>query len=385
MDAVLNYIKKFSVTEWLLFLVIMSFNSWWPIWNNSAAAPLCYGSILILLAKTFNSNRHSLINNGAVTFLLLLYFVVLQTANTIHLSSIFIVVAYMLSTTLNANESKNVIKLLTDYLALSIIISLPFWIVHEFVYQLPVYQIMDISSWKGNDGQYYLNYFFFIAVEGIEAHRFYSLFDEPGVLGTLSAFLLWANQYNFKDKRCLIIFIGSLFTFSMAFYILSVFGWICSTKIKLSSLIIRISLFLLVCLVLATFLSDNLAFQQSILYRIANFEETGVHSRTSYEFNLLWSDFIVSPSVFFGLGSGAVDELGGNTSYRFFVLEYGVIGLILLISAYYCNIRKKNYLALMTLFIFILSFLQRPALFTAANIFLFTCIVRNFETKNQAV
>ncbi len=57
------------------------------------------------------------------------------------------------------------------------------------------------------------NYLLFVTMATANTFRFYSMFDEPGVLGTLSAFVLFANKYDFKRKSNLIILIGAFFHF----------------------------------------------------------------------------------------------------------------------------------------------------------------------------
>lgn len=372
------YFNSYSKVEWLIFGVISSLVSWWPIWSHSFGAPLCY-LFLVLLCYYLNKQNRFHPSNTGVSILLIFYFFVLQIFNQIHITSLIIPFAFMASTCLTAKESVRVVDLVTSYISISILISLPLWLIHQYLYEFQPFQVMDISSWKGNDGDFYLNYVFFVTYDGIEANRFYSLFDEPGVLGTISAFILWANGYNFKDKRCLLILIGALFTYSMAFYSLTVFGWLAKSKFKVSSVIKTMILLVLIGGCALYILKDNLAFQQSILYRFSNLDESGVASRTTEEFNKRWDSFVRTSDLVFGLGSGSTSKFAGKTSYRVFVMEYGVIGLLILLFAYFRNIKIKNYYTLMTLFIFVLSFLQRPDLFNPENILLFTCIVRTTE------
>lgn len=69
-------------------------------------------------------------------------------------------------------------------------------------------------------GQYYLNFLgcIFIHTKFVRLDRFTGVFTEPGVVGTLSAFLLVTSGCDLKnDKRNIVILISGIFSFSLAF------------------------------------------------------------------------------------------------------------------------------------------------------------------------
>lgn len=379
-----KWIRKYTVVEWLAFLVIIAFNSWWPIWENmTIAATMCYASELLLLSYLFIHGRLRIVRYIGIALIMSIYFVLLQIFNLFHGSSLFIIFIIFAADALNKRECKNIIHLITRYLSFTIVISLIPWLIHQYITPLPLYDIIDVSKFKGGDGIYYDNYFWFIST-GTDILRFYSLFDEPGVLGTLGAFILWANKYNFKNKDCIILLIGCIFTFSMAFYVMTIIGWLAYSKFKPSKVIISATAIFLIGFVLYNLLKDNLAFQQSIIERFTNYDEHDVESRTGFAINMLWDKTVHSSKIIFGLGSGAVKGMEGS-SYKLFFLEYGIFGFLLIIYAYYKLIPKKNYYSIMTLCLFVISFLQRPQLFSAQNILLFTCIVKCFETQKVII
>ena len=313
-----------------------------------------------------------------------MYFVVIQIFNNIHLSYILICAGYLIAANLRIKECTNVINLITNYVFLSILIPLPLWLFLQYVMPLPLYEILDICSIKGANGVFMENYFFFVTFSGTEAMRFYSWYDEPGVLGTLAPFILFANQFNMKDKRIPIIIVGCLFTFSMAFYILSLIGWLYINRHSLKSIILTLLSIVLISLLLCYFLQDNLAFQQSVIYRFTNFSETGVDSRNSFETNMIWNSMKSTGDLIFGLGSGAMNNYGGiSSSYKSFIIEFVYVGCFLLLTAYYKLLRYKNLLGIFTLFLFLLSFLQRPQLFTAGWFLLYSCVIGYLSYANQ--
>src|SRR5690606_28258663 len=98
------------------------------------------------------------------------------------------------------------------------------WLIHTFAFPLPMWGgTIQYYESKGMDN-ILENYILFIQVQHEFVVRFYSIFDEPGTLGTLSAFVLYGNRYMFRRKENLIILIGGILTFSLAFYILLIAG-----------------------------------------------------------------------------------------------------------------------------------------------------------------
>lgn len=385
MDIIKN-IRTYSLIEWLVFFVIIAHFPPWFMWRNGYSTLCQYAGVVLLLLIFIKRNRLKSASGFTIFLFFLLYFVVIQIFNNIHLSYILICAGYLIAANLRIKECTNVINLITNYVFLSILIPLPLWLFHQYVMPLPLYEILDISSIKGANGVFMENYFFFVTFSGTEAMRFYSWYDEPGVLGTLAPFILFANQFNMKDKRIPIIIVGCLFTFSMAFYILSLIGWLYINRHSLKSIILTLLSIVLISLLLCYFLQDNLAFQQSVIYRFTNFSETGVDSRNSFETNMIWNSMKSTGDLIFGLGSGAMNNYGGiSSSYKSFIIEFGYVGCFLLLTAYYKLLRYKNLLGIFTLFLFSLSFLQRPQLFTAGWFLLYSCVIGYLSYANQNI
>ncbi|WP_178108372.1 MULTISPECIES: hypothetical protein [unclassified Pseudomonas] len=61
---------------------------------------------------------------------------------------------------------------------------------------------------------------------GGELYRLCAMYDEPGMVGTLSAFILAANRFRLKPFPFLIVFIGGLLSFSLAFVVMAAIGFL---------------------------------------------------------------------------------------------------------------------------------------------------------------
>lgn len=371
--------NKYGLLEWALFGVIFFSCSPWPFWKDHIVGIiLIYVCVVVSLTKMFISNRLKRGKGFFVFFVLLIYFFVFQTVYGVQgaqYSSILVAFSFIVACNITPLEGRNVISLLTNYVFLSIVIPLPLWLIHQFVIPLPEIGTIDVTSWKGGTpgATVYLNHLFFITVDGKEAMRFYSWYDEPGVLGTLAPFVLWSQKFNVRNLKILTIMIGTIFTFSITYIILSFVGIVLCYCTSLKRILLVGLSAIIVGGAVYYVLKDNLAFQLAVIDRIENPEDNGLDHRISYETEKYWID--TNSSLFnqlFGLGNGKV---GIAASYKNFLINYGYIGLVLLILAYFSMIGKFKREAFLTLLMFLLSFMQRPNLFTAYNSILYSVII----------
>lgn len=61
---------------------------------------------------------------------------------------------------------------------------------------------------------------------GGELYRLCAMYDEPGMVGTLAAFLLAGNRFRLKPFPFLIIFVGGVLSFSLAFIVMASIGFL---------------------------------------------------------------------------------------------------------------------------------------------------------------
>ena len=77
-----------------------------------------------------------------------------------------------------------------------------------------------VSYYSEYSSSVYLNYHFSYLVVSFPYVRLCGLFNEPGYFGTIAAFILCIERMNLRNKGNLIIFLASIFTFSVAFYVI---------------------------------------------------------------------------------------------------------------------------------------------------------------------
>lgn len=380
MYNVITYIKANRVSC-LLAVIIMCGNAIWPIWfYDNYIAWLC---IFILSAKYFNLNNVPS-KAKVATLYGCFFFLLLPIFRGLHISYFIYIVAYLMAFSINDRIKYVTVEIVAKTVAIIVLISLPCWLLYVAGFSFPLLSVIDIGSFKGGGaGQECLmyNYGMFVVslgLENMEIFRFYSMFDEPGVLGTLSAFLLYGLKYDFKKWYCLTIFVGALFTFSLAFYILTLFGYVWSKSSNLKSIIKYGIGLVLVAFIIVYFFQDNETFQKAIMYRMDNiFNGDGSVAERGDDYGAkYYSDLITSMDAFLGIGFRNYSSLPfSGASYKLFIIENGILGTMSLFFLFWAMLRFRNKKTLGLLLIFVISFIQRPYAMTGWQIILFSCLV----------
>lgn len=195
------------------------------------------------------------------------------------------------------------------------------------------------------------------------------LFNEPGLFGTICAFVLIVDDLNFSKKENLLIFIAGCLTFSFAYVILLLIGLVIKYGAKgiLPILIFSVAIF-----VIFTILSNIEISNESFSYLLSRFDFSndvfGGDSRGSYLLDSYFEKQIYSfNDLLFGYGNGCVNGEGGST-WKIFVVEHGILGASLMIIPLFIGAfkqAKNNRRSLSFVLCFFLSIYQRPQIYNA--------------------
>lgn len=369
-----------NTIAFFIAFAIVAQNPIWPLWFlGNYCVLLSYLCVVVILFLLISCRRRTRIYPSGFLFLsiLLIAFVVVPCFYKVRLSSFFIILTFFLSFFLEENEKKIAFSYVFNFVYYTVLISLPFWLIHVFVFEFPLSATIDIGWMKG--GSCIMNnYFLFVTNSHVDYFRFYSVYDEPGVLGTISSFLLFVHRYDLSKRKNLVIFLGGVFTYSMAFYLLSFIG-ILFYSFSRSLRKNLISFFVLLVLVIVGFniLNSIPAFQKVVIYRMENFSDNSIDSRTNDNMNVYFEEYITSSQAFFGKGTAFLsqNQMNEGASYKLFLIEYGFLGLTLLIGMYLCMIPKFTKTVIAFFIFFFISFLQRPLAFTTWQMLLFLCSI----------
>lgn len=187
----------------------------------------------------------------------------------------------------------------------------------------------------------YTNYYFFMiddrTIFSTIFPRFHSVFLEPGHLGTATVLLLLAQMGNWKKWYNVVLIIASLMTFSLAAYVLFVvivfFNLWCQRKRILKKVFFSITIIAVISVGAFFYNGGDNLIHDLILIRleIENGELAG-DNRVTDEFQAEYDNFLQSSDLL--LGRDMDKTTSGNSGFRVFIYENGLIGLFLVILLY---------------------------------------------------
>lgn len=237
-----------------------------------------------------------------------------------------------------------------------------------------IYDFPQIAIIEQGDDRVYAVYLLHVYEELFNGFfvyfRFYSIFDEPGYLGTITAFYLIYQDFDFKKPRNIVLFIGGIFTLSLAFYILAI-PYIILKLFKNKKIIIILTIAIGLFIVF-----NHLKATDSILVSRQEFTSDDFSSsRGNLDIIRSNIEFIQSQDFFpFLFGNGTDSHLFAHQSnanegegvvnstiFRLFY-QIGVLGVLYLIVFVVLNVKKDSrgiYFAVA----FIVSLIQRPQVF----------------------
>lgn len=256
------------------------------------------------------------------------------------------------------------------YVTIFSITLIPSVIQHLLIYTLGMhfnYQLIEASPWNFRLNSY-LNYGFCVQeYAGYDIlPRFYGIYDEPGVIGTIAMVILFIKKYNLKKWYNVTIFTAGVLSFSFFFYIATIIYFFLFTSNK--NRIVLVIIFA----ILTTFSISSEAFDTYFFDRINQVFSSGrfMENRENNSFNLFYKS-LNNYDLIFGVPIGA--KIVFSTVYKFLFVAVGIIPIsiffFLLFVYSYKTLRFSKELFIYIL-IPILVFAQRPFINNVFYIFL---------------
>lgn len=208
------------------------------------------------------------------------------------------------------------------------------------------------------------------------AFRFMSICEEPGVVGTLCAFLLATVNRKKSPFEYYVFFVSGILSLSLAFYVLGVLYFLLNFKeYKLKPSFIVVTLF--TGLAIYTLFYENI--NEFIVQRVTMQNVEEIDNRSSYEEKRKFEELSQSSKLFWGMGPrGYLEWAERSGAYgagaKKFILQNGLLALIIVFFSFSKIIIDLNGLNKKTLMLLILiwaSFYQRHDWNFAPNIILF--------------
>lgn len=364
----------------------------WRTYGNGISTLLIqaslYTSDLLIIFYLLISNRK--INRTIIVttiFLVIVRMYMLMTGpnNTsfLHIGNYAVLISIAGFFFLMEQDRKDVFNKFATIFAISLISGIIIWILTNLGISLPYQVLQTEHAGKAAIGIYYQKYFgsAFLYSPYDKLIRLNAVYDEPGVVGTFSSLFLIADDFRFKDRfRNIIILIGGVLSFSLAFYVIVVVGII----IKLFQKgFFKFSVVLIIALVLfqnlITMKTDNVIIREffQTRFQVTDGSLAG-DNRANESFNYEFDEFIHDDlsKVLFGYGVDASNDnpyMYGNYTYKMLIYDFGITGFMMFLGwIIYATIKTVgfNKKCMVLLIVFIISIYQRPYVFTIPYMFL---------------
>ena len=334
-------------TKFLYFCLFISFlcsmNIWFS-WNKPRRYIDFALGVLIVACVILGNIRLRRTSRNIIAFLLLTIAYLSYNFTYNNFNSLITLATTLLTfwviISLNIKDKYECLNFITTGFVVLMIPSLALWLLNWFV-ALPSFGTVRID----NDYQNYLpytNHIIFIKASIFSyGYRFNGPFLEPGHLGMMSAFLLYANKFNFKDKRLICIIVVLLFSLSLAGYVLAAIGYCFNKFVNDRKFLIKVA-----CVVVAiipiyffslTYNGGHNFINEWVIERLQYDQDKGFtgNNRVFGQIDSYY-DFLLSSSKYFWTGYDkdtikwlAEEKNSRGTGYVMYVVTNGFLGLII--------------------------------------------------------
>lgn len=229
-----------------------------------------------------------------------------------------------------------------------------------------------------------------------DSKRFMSVFDEPGVVGTLVALLLSYRKIQFNKIKDVVFIAAGLLSFSLAFYVIFLFNLLYNKVLNIKYY------FALVVFLFGLYLLNPDFVKITVFDRFIVGNDIGiVDNRVTESFQSEYDHFVKKggEALLFGLGPSALVNFSNKSvlnasSYETVVYSFGIVGCLIFLSFFFYATYKfaPTRRGWFFFIVFLALAWQRPGIFNYFNILIFlgglsyiSVVELQKNTKNGAV
>lgn len=332
-----------------LFYFYYSSFAWWSFSFPAVYTPFILSAIMLVCILT--TNFKLIINERAYIILLLtiiisIFLTYVHRGNIMYFLSSFAVYIQALYLYILPQKRKiDLLQFITKFYSIILGISIIVYL-STYLINLPT-----IGTFKAGNMEFYPpydNYIFFVKTRLYDnfIYRFNGPFLEPGHQAMISGLLLFANKFDLKNNKLLWIpLMGILISFSLAGYIILIISYILlfvkSTVKIISSLIVFIAINFFVTEV---WNGGNNPVNVLIFERLELDEDKGIagNNRTAKITDDYFEQNIKDGKLLLGTRGAKGDSARiVGAGYKVYLLQNGLIALLLVALLYRCLINPK--------------------------------------------
>ena len=357
----LYIIRKDSLSRCLFYVgVIMAYVTSmhpWFVWNIRIFVYLLCAMVLSCSAYLSRQTRGNIFNRS--TFLipwgasiaLMVYELLVSDANVNgYIGLLFHITIFFFIYRVDTSLYRSLSNILAKMMAVFMIFSMLAFFLYLLGFPLPH---SNISHPSGNYS--FTNYYLFLLDDRFMAQilpRFHSIVLEPGHLGAALAVLLMSQCGQLTRWYNLILLVTTFLTLSLAAYVLLFVGsflvqWM-QGRAVLKWLVAAAVVAGISAVVIVNYNDGENMLNEMILLRLEVEDgELAGDNRVSDDFLKEFDGFLSSPDLVFGRGAYEEKKLHGNSGYRLYLYEKGIVGVFFVILFYgatlfFCRHRRAT-------------------------------------------
>ena len=393
--------SKIDSGSWRLYKVFVflaflsSFRPWflWSVNNYVALLAIFAGFYLkVLHPQMFYKQKDSLWM--CLLFLCIILGSLVQGVVSI-LKDVFVLIPLIFIVLLKTYYKEDLLETIQKYLAIILFISLLGWIIHILGVSTP-YINMGLGEGENGDSQYeFENHYIFLVnvtrITDLILPRFSSIFCEPGYLGCLLSLNLFIRRYRF-DLTNIIFYIALLFSFSLAGYILLVFGlffhfWGIFRSHSIGT--IAVLVLLVGVLIWAKDVNNGDNMVNKMLFERLEYDSSrgtiaGYDRSSEYHDKWFWNTFIYQNDLWFGQKKST---LGANdVDWKAYIVLHGLLSyFIWLLFLLYPVLNGRNRMSCLVLSLIYLGIFSQTLHMSQSLMYLGVYSLGIYRLKNEGL
>lgn len=344
-------LSDFFLCTGILLLYFGSLHPWF-LWPLKELYPIPAACLLLTSYIIANSMKESAFNRqdsqaAIFCYALLSFYIIISGSQNInaYITNCFSIMAVYVLLKSDTSLLNRMLNIVAKVFALMLIPSIAGFVMYLIGFGLP-----HSNAVFGDNLYSFSNYYFFMVDDRFLMTlipRFQSVFLEPGHLGSATAVLLMTQLGHWKKWWNVILIVASIISFSLASYALLIALSFLSLWVQRKGLIkkmIAVAFAIGAIAACATLYNggDNLV-NNLILARLEVDDRTGEmagNNRVDEGFEKEYDKFITTTDAFFGRDMSKIPKGSGNSGYRVFIYQNGLVGLLLVILFYGISFRS---------------------------------------------
>ena len=345
-------IARYSFFAGMTIAFLGSLNPWfmWPlgIYYIIISSMLLALSIGISVTKHYYDRYDYILSVILITLLLFYQAFIRYNELNNYIANVFHIFIFYSLFKVNKKELRRFCDFMSKAMGGFLIISMFFFLFYLVGFPLPSRDANYLTTYS------YSNYYFFL-IDDREFFtiipRFHSVFLEPGHMGTMTVMLLFTQIGKWKEWYNISLIIATLISFSLAAYGLFVGAiflglWI-RGKDFIRKAIYVVGLMSVITIGSFYYKDGNNLLHDLIMIRLEIDDgELAGDNRVTGDFEADFESLMSSPDALWGRDRNT--ESFGNSGFRVFIYDYGLVGLFLVIVFYLVALYNPSFLKAMT-------------------------------------